>query len=62
MNGYYKQVRALLEQHGFVFIRNGKGSHEIWGKGRVKVTLPFNCASKFTANSVLKDAGINHKF
>ena len=27
---YYKQVVDLLRQHGFEFIRQGKGSHELW--------------------------------
>jgi predicted RNA binding protein YcfA (HicA-like mRNA interferase family) len=62
MNGYYKQVVDVLKQHGFIFLRSGKGSHEIWGKGSVAVSVPFNCASRHTANGVMKDAGIKHKF
>lgn len=62
MNGYYKSVSKLLKEHGFSYIKNGKGSHEIWGKEDLKVLLPFNCQSKFTANAVLKEAGIKHKF
>ena len=30
MNGYYVEVIALLKQHGYSFLRQGKGSHEIW--------------------------------
>lgn len=62
MNGYYKQVVDALKQHGFSYLRPGKGSHEIWAKGRLAVSVPFNCASRHTANGVMKDAGIKHKF
>ena len=61
MNGYYKQVTQLLKDHGFSFIRSGKGSHEIWSKGSLALTVPFNCASRHTANAILKDAGISQK-
>jgi predicted RNA binding protein YcfA (HicA-like mRNA interferase family) len=62
MNGYYNQLVKILKDNGFSFLRAGKGSHEIWAKGRVAVSVPFNCASRHTANAVLKDAGINCKF
>lgn len=61
MSGFYDQVTAVLKKHGFVLVRQGKGSHEIWGKGKVRVSVPVNCRSRHTANSVLKDAGIKHK-
>uniref|UniRef100_UPI00403F70EC type II toxin-antitoxin system HicA family toxin n=1 Tax=Massilia sp. W12 TaxID=3126507 RepID=UPI00403F70EC len=62
MNGFYKDVIAILSANGFSFIRNGKGSHEIWGKGAIRVTVPFNCGSKFTANAIMKACKIDHKF
>ncbi|SCX91980.1 HicA toxin of toxin-antitoxin [Nitrosospira sp. Nl5] len=62
MNGYYPRVIDQLKKHGFIFIRQGKGSHELWGKGSLAVTVPFNCNSKFTANGIMKDAGIRHRF
>ena len=39
---YYKQVVDLLRQHGFEFIRQGKGSHELWASAgqSIKVTVP----------------------
>lgn len=58
MNGYYQQVARLLRQAGFDFIRQGKGSHEIWGNGKVTLTVPFGCKSRHTANAILHDAGI----
>ena len=61
MNGYYSQVVAVLKQHGFFCLRQ-KGSHQTWGKGGICVTVSTNCASRFTANAIMKDAGINHRF
>ncbi len=57
MNGYYVQVTLLLKQAGFSFYRQGKGSHEIWSNGKISVTVPANCKSRFTANAILKEAG-----
>lgn len=62
MNGYYAQLTKILRANGFELLRPGKGSHEIWSKGRIALTVPFNCASRHTANSILRDAGISHKF
>lgn len=59
-SGFYAPLRALLEQHGCIFKRQGKGSHEIWyspitGKAfPVAVTLQ----SRILANKILKAAGI----
>lgn len=62
MNGYYKQVTDQLKLHGFIYLRPGKGSHEIWGKGSFATTVPFNCASRHTANGIMKACGIAFKF
>jgi predicted RNA binding protein YcfA (HicA-like mRNA interferase family) len=61
MNGYYNQVVTVLKQHGFLFLRQ-KGSHQIWSNGSIPVTVSTNCHSKFTANAIMKQAGISHKF
>ncbi|MBU3566593.1 type II toxin-antitoxin system HicA family toxin [Polynucleobacter alcilacus] len=61
MKGFYKQLTAILKNHGFVFERQGKGSHEFWCKGSLCVTVPSNCKSKFTANAILKQANISEK-
>lgn len=61
MNGYYKQVIEVLKANQFKLLRNGKGSHEIWCKENLRVTVPFNCPSRHTANAVFKEAGIAHK-
>lgn len=62
MNGYYAQVIQVLRSAGFVLVRSGKGSHEIWGRARVHVTVPFNMPSRHTANAIMKQAGLQQRF
>ena len=62
MNGYFKQLCDVLKQHGWSYYKPGKGSHQKWKKGSAIVLVPFNCYSRHTANGVLHDAGINHRF
>ena len=52
----------MLKMHGFFLSRQGKGSHEMWSKGSVSVTVSKTCKSKFTSNAIMKQAGIAHKF
>ena len=61
MNGYYAQVRTVLEQHRF-FCDRQKGSHQNWTNGKISVTVSTNCYSRHTANAIMKRAGINHRF
>jgi predicted RNA binding protein YcfA (HicA-like mRNA interferase family) len=61
MNGYYNQVIAALKKRGFSLIRQ-KGSHQTWSDGKTPVTVSTNCASRFTANQIMKDAGISDRF
>lgn len=63
MNGYEAQVKEVLALHGWQLLRKGKGSHEIWSKpGHRPITVPYGCKSRHTANEVMKQAGIKHKF
>jgi len=63
MNGYEWLVKELLLKHGCVFLRAGKGSHEIWQcPNGMSVTVNHLCKSRHTANSILKEAGIKHRF
>jgi predicted RNA binding protein YcfA (HicA-like mRNA interferase family) len=62
MKGYYVPVTAMLKQHGFFLSRQAKGSHEMWSKGSISVTVSTTCASRFTANAIMKQAGIPHRF
>jgi predicted RNA binding protein YcfA (HicA-like mRNA interferase family) len=53
----------MLAQHGWMLLRSGKGSHEYWGReGYKPVTVPHNCKSRITANEIMKQAKIDHKF
>jgi predicted RNA binding protein YcfA (HicA-like mRNA interferase family) len=61
MNGFFDQVKAVLKKHGFLFVRQN-GSHQIWKYGQISVTVSTNCASRYTANAIMKQAGIQHKF
>jgi predicted RNA binding protein YcfA (HicA-like mRNA interferase family) len=62
MNGYEKEVKAVLTEHGWYFLRRGKGSHDIWTNGKDCVSVNNVCKSRHTANGIMKDAGINKKF
>lgn len=61
MNGYYEMVKAVLVEHGFSFVRQ-KGSHQMWKNGSRRVTVSTTCASRHTANEIMKQAHIDHKF
>jgi hypothetical protein len=62
--GYGRDLVKLFRKNDCIFIRNGKGDHQIWfsPKTNRQVTLDFSTTDKNTANGTLKQAGINHKF
>ena len=62
MKGYYASVVAMLKQHGFFLSRQAKGSHEMWSNGARSVTVAKTCKSRITANEIMKQAGIAHRF
>ena len=59
----YPELVKILKQNGCVFVRQGKGSHEIWQSpiSQKNLSIPFTINSKPTANAILKQAGINEK-
>lgn len=64
MPSFEHAVREYLKDAGCVFVRNGKGDHEIWHSpisGR-NFTVDSKIKSRHTANEVLKQAGIGKKF
>jgi len=63
-SGYYAPLRNILLTHGCFFVRQGKGSHEIWQSPITKnrFPVPVTVASKNTANAILKEAGISQRF
>lgn len=62
MNGFYKAVIEQLAKHGYRYDRPAGGSHEMWTNGKRSQTVSKNLQSRHTANAVMKQAGINHKF
>jgi hypothetical protein len=54
----------LLREAGYEFKRQGRGDHEIWWnpKTGARVTVDRKLASRFTANGVLKEAGLPKAF
>lgn len=62
MNGYYELVIKQLRANGFVLLRQTGGSHQIWSDGKRSVTVSTNCYSSHTANAVMRQAGVHHRF
>ncbi|MFG5117850.1 type II toxin-antitoxin system HicA family toxin [Methylorubrum sp. POS3] len=60
----YPELVRLLREAGCLFVRPGKGSHEIWYSPRTnrRFTVPRNTAMTHTANAILKDAGLEKAF
>ena len=60
MADYYRDLIQLLRQHGFELKRQGRGDHEIWWNPKSGVRLTLR--SRFTANGILKEAGLPKAF
>lgn len=61
--GYYAVLRPILLRYGCTFVRQGKGSHEIWHSPITRrcFSVPVTVAAKPTARAILKQAGIDEK-
>ena len=64
MAEYEKKVREVLKDSGCYFERRGKGDHDIWYSPITNrpVTVDSKIKSRHTANKIMKESGINHKF
>ena len=65
MADYGDDVRRLLSEDGYKKLpRRGKGSHSMWYNDvkNITVTVKDRIKSRHSANAILKDAKINHKF
>jgi len=60
--GYEQKILKLLKKIGVSVKRNPRGSHVIWGNGKINVSVPAKIKKRHAANAILKDAGINKKF
>ena len=64
MAEYEKKVRDMLKDSGCSFVRHGIGDHDIWHSPITGKNFPVDSKikSRHTANGIMKDAGIDHKF
>ncbi len=64
MAEYEKKVREILRQNNCRSIRRGKGDHDIWFSPITGIHFPVDAKikSRHTANAIMKQAGIEHKF
>jgi predicted RNA binding protein YcfA (HicA-like mRNA interferase family) len=60
VQGYTKQLKTILREHGWSYLRSGKGDHEIWSHSDAPkpIVVDGKIMSRQTANAVLKQAGI----
>mgnify|MGYP003579157904 CR=1 FL=1 len=63
VQGYTKQLKTLLRQHGCKYVRPGKGDHEVWSSpySDKPVIVDGKIMSRHTANVIIKRAGIKAK-
>lgn len=64
MAEYGKKVRELLLSHGCLFVRHGKGDHDIYYSPMTKrnFTVDSKIKSRHTANAIMKQSGIDWHF
>jgi len=64
VRGHEKDLKALLVKAGCVFVRPGKGSHEIWYSPIVGVhfVVSKGVLSRHLANAILRQAGLPKSF
>ena len=64
MAEYEKKVREILRANGCIFIRHGKGDHDIWFSPitNLNVAVDGKIKSRHTANAIMKQCGIDYKF
>jgi predicted RNA binding protein YcfA (HicA-like mRNA interferase family) len=60
----YPEPARQLRKAGCTIVRQGKGSHEIWYSptSNRRFSVPRSTVKVHTANSVLKDAGLEKAF
>jgi len=64
MASWTPAVKKVLEAHHCRFVRDGKGDHQIWFSPISGKNFPVDAKilSRHTANAIMKQAGIDHKF
>lgn len=64
MAEYEKKVRELLKQNGCTFVRHGKGDQDIYYSPitNSNVVVDTKIKSRHTANTIMKQSGVNYHF
>jgi hypothetical protein len=64
MTSYTPEITAILLANGCHLVRHGKGDHKIWFSPLTHrhFVVDSKILSRHTANAVMKQAGIPHKF
>lgn len=64
MADYYKKVVDILRENKCVFIRHGKGDHDIWYSPITNrnFVVDGTIKSRHTANAIMKQSGIDYHF
>ena len=59
-----RELKRILKAHGCTFVRHGKGDHEIWHSSITERNFALDASTRkrFTANAILKQAGIKPEF
>jgi len=60
----YRDLVEILQSAGCEFLKQGKGSHEIWQSplNNGHFAVPSNISSRKLANQILKEAGLPKAF
>ena len=63
MGDYTRRIKKILSDNGCVFVRYGKGDHEVWYSPITNTNFSIDGKIKIrtSANEYLKDAGIKQK-
>ena len=64
MADYTREIIDILSQNDCSFARHGKGDHDIWYSPITNrnITVDAKIKSRFTANAIMKQAGVNYHF
>jgi hypothetical protein len=64
MGDLERDLKRALRDAKCVFVRAGKGDHEIWWSpiSKQNFVVDFGISSRHTANAIMKQAGLPKKF
>jgi len=64
MAWFEKDVRKVLKNNGCIFVRTGKGDHDIWHSPITNKNFPVDSKikSRHIANAIMKQSGVSHRF